>query len=326
MSTYNWNNTFSLQLALAGTAVGLPMTEDYSTEPSVEQSANISLTGMLVRDRTYADAGYRASLGTAPVWCNANGLITHSPSQPDFVGKTLWLVTATIDQTTSARQTRAGGESEATVAAVTPRDEFAMRALDSILRATPNVDLCDDAVMLSICRNAYRWANAMMLVAANNRDADAASASSSASVDVSNGTATEKLLKSIATSIDALKTQTQTNTAALTSATIKIDNPANDKFEVDGAGAGSINRTDLNDTAATLTDIVVFNSAIGNAPLRITKANLVTALIAALDADQKTALFNALKAKLDAAFDPLGAAAQALTAAKAYTDQQIQNL
>ena len=164
MSDYVWR-AFDANEALNGTFVGLQNLSDDS---------DLSNTGALEINDEYREAMYKASLGGTNVWCDLTGKITvcptDNPETPAYIGQTMKLVTASLDQTKNNKFTRAGGER--TISSANPRDQFAMEILNAIIQKQDNPAAFDDAAMLRTTQTAYRWANAMMEAAADNRYAD----------------------------------------------------------------------------------------------------------------------------------------------------------
>lgn len=155
-------------------------------------------------------------------------------------------VSANIDIDPSKVQTRASDGSEVSVNSLVPIDQFAIAIIGSILVNIKDADTLSDAKILNLCNIAYKYAKGMMAVSINMRKANVTGASSGIQkVDVSDLQSTsEKLLNNIVASVDNLTTQIKTNDTNAAERynngikvtqqdTIKIDNPTNDKFEVE---------------------------------------------------------------------------------------------
>lgn len=161
-------------------------------------------------------------------------------------------VSANIDIDPSKVQTRASDGSEVSVNSLVPIDQFAIAIIGSILVNIKDADTLSDAKILNLCNIAYKYAKGMMAISINMRKANVTGTSSGTQkVDVSDLQSTsEKLLNNIVASVDNLTTQIKTNDTnaaerynngikVTQQGTIKIDNPTNDKFEVE-VGEGNI--------------------------------------------------------------------------------------
>lgn len=191
--TYNWT-TFNLTSALAGTLVGFQQTDDY----------DLSCTGVL----QYNPRGYNeVTIKGHTLRVEADGTISYCvPSNEEFEAGTLKMVTATMGDTGSVggavtRSSGSSGTGHDNVAILTniePRDQFAVQVLNAMLIHAKHPEAFDDAKMLSYSRAAYRWAQAMMIAAADSREGQ--STEPSTAVDVNLGdlqSNTEKLLYNI---------------------------------------------------------------------------------------------------------------------------------
>lgn len=155
-------------------------------------------------------------------------------------------VSANIDIDPSKVQTRASDGSEVSVNSLVPIDQFAIAIIGSMLVNIKNADTLSDAKILNLCNIAYKYAKGMMAISINMRKANVTGTSSGTQkVDVSDLQSTsEKLLNNIVASVDNLTTQIKTNDTnaaerynngikVTQQGTVKIDNPTNDKFEVE---------------------------------------------------------------------------------------------
>ena len=155
-------------------------------------------------------------------------------------------VSADIDIDPSKVQTRASDGSEVSVNSLVPIDQFAIAIIGSMLVNIKGADTLNDAKILNLCNIAYKYAKGMIAISVNMRKANTTGTSSGTQkVDASDLQSTsEKLLNNIVASVDNLTTQIKTNDInaaerhnngikVTQQGTIKIDNPTNDKFEVE---------------------------------------------------------------------------------------------
>lgn len=365
---------FNLTKALQGTPVTLAAETSGTTDFDVKTQAGILTT-------TAVNGRYLITVNNVLYEVNAYGeSMNVSPSvQFHMVESTL-----PTSYGTSQTMTRGVSTDESDVAdlsSMEPRDQFAIHAMNAMIRNIEHPENANDATIMLYSKAAYRWAQGMMIASADARTAakkdegggggGEEETTRGVAVDITSASVSEKLLNNIVASLDKLaqqintsmtdsKTQSTTNTTALKNAigdvktaltasqtqsttdmatlknainevktalagTLKIDNPTNDKFDVEGGGGGgsSLNRGDVNDTAQAITDFLVYNTGSGNAPMRATIANVITKVIATMTTEQKTALYTALKSLMQADFDAKGSSDSALIAAKAYTDTEI---
>lgn len=347
---YKWY-TFDRNVAVEGTLVGFRQSDDN----------DLSQTGRLfvnVTDDKYYDS-YKVVILGYTLWIDDTGAVTKVfPSDGTFsLGDTLMMVVCEMETTYGTKQaiTRSvsdDSEDVATLTTMEPRDQFALAALQSILRGLDHPESYGDASILFVCQSAYRWAQGMMIAAADARAEKKKASESSGEgegggsseggegesttggttrsvVDTSSGTDTEKLLGNIAASVDDLTKQMKVNSENLLKATLKtataVDNAtdSSDKakeFKVEGGGGGGLDYDKLNDVSQNVSALPVFNN---KAAGRTTLANLITKSLASLSDDNKSTLYAALKAKMEADFDAKGAASTALADAKKYTDDEI---
>lgn len=338
---------FNLTKALQGTPVTLAAETSGTTDFDVKTQAGILTT-------TAENGRYLITVNNVLYEVNSYGeSMNVSPSvQFHMVESTL-----PTSYGTSQTMTRGVDTDESDVAdlsSMEPRDQFAIHAMNAMIRNIEHPENANDATIMLYSKAAYRWAQGMMIASADARTAakkdegggggGEEETTKGIAVDVTSASVSEKLLNNIVASLDKLtkqvsdsmtasKTQSTTNTTALKNAigdvktalagTLKIDNPQDDKFDVEGGGGGSLNRDDVNDTVQAITDFIVYNTASGKAPMRATMANVITKAIATMTTEQKTALYTALKSLMQADFDAKGSSDSALIAAKAYTDTEI---
>lgn len=191
-------------------------------------------------------------------------------------------VSADIEIDPSKVQTRASDGSEVSVNSLVPIDQFAIAIIGSMLVNIKGSDTLSDAKILNLCSIAYKYAKGMIAISVNMRKANATGTSGGTQkVDVVDLQSTsEKLLNNIVTSVDNLTKQIKTNDTntaerynngikVTQQGTVKIDNPTNDKFEVEGGGGdSSIDYDKLNDISTNISSIVGFNNkAVGRTSL-----------------------------------------------------------
>lgn len=324
---YDWIE-FKLNDALAGTLVGFKQSKTY----------DLSYTGELKGPGPI----YKLAIGGYNLKVDQTGVVKEVTPSTDlsskWVDKALQMVRTLMDTdsavgssvTRSSGSSGEGHSATAVLSTMEPRDHFAMNVLNAMLVHMESPEAKDDATMLKYSRAAYRWAQAMMIAAADSREGTSESTTPSTSVDVKSDdlqSNTEKILFNLNESIKDMKNQSTTNTTTLVNKlgeTLKIDNPKDEKFDVEGGGGGaSLNRDDINDADKAITDFLIYNTEAGKAPMRATLANTITKILSSLDATQKQTLYDSIKDKMQADFDAKGAADQALADAKKYTDEEI---
>lgn len=342
--------TFDRNVAVEGTLVGFKQSD----------ANDLTYTGRLfvnTSDDKYYDS-YKVVILGYTLWIDDNGAVTKifpDDGKMFSLGDTLQMVVCEMEVTYGTKQafTRSvsdGSEEYATLNAMEPRDQFAIVALQSILRGLDHPESYGDSSILFVCRSAYRWAQGMMIAAADARaekkkatepsgdgggsseggeGEGTAGGTTRSAVDTSSGTDTEKLLGNIVGAVDDLTKQMKTNSENLLKATLKtataVDNVTDSdnktkEFKIEGGGGGGLDFDKLNDVAQNVSSLPVFNV---KAAGRVTLANLITKSLASLSDDNKSTLYTALKAKMEADFDAKGAASTALADAKKYTDEEI---
>ena len=362
IATYTWSS-FNEEDAKIGLRVGFQQTED----------SDLSMTGILKSSKRFTT--YYVVIDGKTLYINNLGVVMRSvPEDASLVNKTVQIVTCEMKTSYGNQQGITRGVSEdsetvATLSSMEPRDQFAVYAMQAIMRSLDEPAEMDDANILFNCRAAYRWAQGMMIASADARaekkkstdegesgeggDSGEQSGTTRSAVDTSGGTDTEKLLGNLVSAVDDLTKQTKANNEAMLKATLKIDNATTTtgegesavttpkKLQVEGAGGDGtkITRDDVNDAGDAFTDVLGYNSAIGKAPVRFTIANLLKKLVSLdtplswlrkkgeTDIASASTFFTQYKEEMATAladkFDEKGAAAQALTDAKAYTDTEI---
>lgn len=260
-TTYTWSD-FNLESAKVGALVGFPsetLVGGVST-PNLSDSKDIGKkTGRLVVEKVIKYSPYSVTINGIQYWVDEEGKVLWC-NDAQSIGKYLRICTASMVSTAGSKQptTRAGGAEYQDVLAISSldvRDTFAIYALQGLLKHCDQPQSYDDANILSVCAAAYRWAQGMMqasadakaLVARQQESGEGSgegggeqggSGVTRSSVDVTDGTNSEKLLNNIVKAVDDLTTQVTAINTSL-QGTIKIDNPANDTFEVEGGGGSS---------------------------------------------------------------------------------------
>lgn len=244
MSDYSWS-TFNLEASLSGVLVGIQ-------KPGAAD--DISLTGKLERYSDDPSYPFRVSINGRLCYCTSTGL-TYCPTDDTLDDKQLKNVKVVLDQTTTNVIVRSdsGQTVNRTISSANPRDEFAMEVLNAIIQKQDNPQGFDDGSMLRTAQLAYRWANAMMEAAADNRynDGDAEDNGGSTG-DVANainekGTASKPL-------VTAVKNNTENN--VLVPLTVKGNNTAGEgtsqvsdaiNVAIVAGGGGGTSSVDLDD-------------------------------------------------------------------------------
>lgn len=374
-TTYQWK-TFDLEEARAGAVIGFPKTENGS--PDLTDSENIGeKTGKLQTEAVIRYTPYSTFINGKRLWPNERGEIVYC-DDPAMIGKQLYICTVNLVSTKGTHQatTRSVGEAYNEVSVLNSlevRDTFAVYALQGLLKHCEQPQYFDDANIMVVCSAAYRWAQGMMQTSADARALVAKneggsggeggegedSGTTRGAVDVTEGTNTEKLLSNLVAAVDdltavqkkMLKTTGEGESATTTlnipslkvEQPIKVDNAQEEgedkEFKVSGGGGGSsLNRDDVNDAGSTITDVVVYNTAVGKAPLRATIANFASKVLSTLGLNwlikkgetsiaDASSFFTQYKEEMATAladkFDAKGAASTAEANAKQYADDNF---
>lgn len=175
MSQYSWE-PFSLDAAVSGTMVGIQ---------NVLDDKDLLMTGRAEIIYDNPQYRYRVSLGGKTCYFDTGGLIVSCPDDNNLVNTQLMLIKVELTQTNTNVITRSsGGTTQSmTISSANPRDEFAMEVLNAIIQKQDNPQGFDDGSMLRTAQLAYRWANAMMEAAADNRYDDTQASQQGASKD-----------------------------------------------------------------------------------------------------------------------------------------------
>lgn len=217
---------------------------------------NTTNSGILYKDKTNKAGGnvlYYADInGTRYYWFINGDCASHTTSVESLDGYHLYVVDTNIsvsysDSTDPEATTRGSGEDEQTITVktLTARDTFAAYALQALINKHPDPIDSDISTSTYLAKRAYEYANAMVLVSASLRSADpeeTGTPSQSTSVDVNTGSLannTEKLLNNIVAALNGTKSEI----TSLRTGTLKVDNPANESFEIEGGGGGGTELT-----------------------------------------------------------------------------------
>lgn len=182
--------------------------------------------------------------------------------------------TVNLDLTTDSSITRgAGAESVVTsLNSLIPKDQFAICALEALISTMPNAISMDDSTILSLAIKSYKISQAMLYIGTLARAADAQVSPSSDPVSVDGNNLTdnlEKILYNINETLKSIKTQDANHHSSGVKIadivpTVKVDNPTNEEFDVNGAGGGGITYNTLPDLATSgstaITHVLGFGS------------------------------------------------------------------
>lgn len=180
MTNYTWIS-FDIDEALAGKVVGFEQSQGY----------DLSKTGVL----TKAGGGptpYCVTIDGIKLWVNRSGLVVDASAATSYINTPLKMVTATMGKDgevgSSVARTRGrsseGHSATAVLSTMEPRDHFAMNVLNAMLVHMTDAASMDDASMLRYSYAAYRWAQAMMIAAADSREGTSTDTSPSSEVEI----------------------------------------------------------------------------------------------------------------------------------------------
>ena len=167
---YTWKE-FNLDDAIAGTLVGIK---------NAQKPYDLSMTGKIYALTRFSGGGglFRVSFDGYIVESDLEGKVTScKPSNAAIEGSQLQMVTAEMGNNGSVGSTVTRGDGSEKYETVdindlNPRDHFAMNALTAMLVHTDHPETFDDATCLMYSRAAYRWAQAMMIAAADSREVE----------------------------------------------------------------------------------------------------------------------------------------------------------
>lgn len=139
-------------------------------------------------------------------------------------------VTATLPTFDNNKvQTRSGGET-ATINAIRPIDQFAIAIIQPILQRLPNPQEMSAADILKWSDVAYKWAQGMFSIASTYRTANDSEVST-------NSDSVKTAIDNVVKGINALTTEVKTKEMTKFPDVVKVDNPDNEKFQVENTGA-----------------------------------------------------------------------------------------
>lgn len=136
-------------------------------------------------------------------------------------------VTATLPTFDNNKvQTRSGGET-ATINAIRPIDQFAIAIIQPILQRLPNPQEMSAADILKWSDVAYKWAQGMFSIASTYRTANDSEVST-------NSDSVKTAIDNVVKGLNALTTEVKTKEVTQFPDVVKVDNPDDDKFQVEG--------------------------------------------------------------------------------------------
>lgn len=171
-TSYSWS-AFDGSTAREGMVVGFAVSG---------KTWSLSHTGMLEAYGLKDFCSWRVRIGGVKLLLDSRGKVVESMPATGWLGRTVQVVTAVMGSDTGigtqiTRSTGAGADAqhtaEVTLTDVEARDRFAIAALEVMMGRVDNADAVDDATILRLCRAAYRWAQGMMVAAADSRSGDA---------------------------------------------------------------------------------------------------------------------------------------------------------
>lgn len=162
-ASYDWNEAFVETADMSGKLVGFE-NEDYDYD--------LSQTGVLERN----GSRYEVVIQGYKLLVDETGTVYASvPAGSSYVGHPLKILNAEMQQNSAVggaitrSEAEAGHTQEVNLTSMEPRDQFAVQALNAMLIHADHPESFDDAKMLFYSRSAYRWAQAMMIAAADSR-------------------------------------------------------------------------------------------------------------------------------------------------------------
>lgn len=177
-------------------------------------------------------------------------------------------VTATLPTFDNNKVQTRSGEETATINAIRPIDQFAIAIIQPILERLQNPQEMSDADILKWSDVAYKWAQGMFSIASTFRTANDTEVST-------NSDSVKTSIDNVVAGLNVLTTEIKNKETSKFPDVVKVDNPDNDKFKVDGEGGLSYDS--LLDIGMDITSIPAFkDKAIG----RTTLINLFNKLIA----------------------------------------------
>ncbi len=133
---------------------------------------DLTMTGVLSEAPRFTK--YQTVISGTTFFINNLGVVMKTVPAGGFVGRTVRMVTYDMEMSEGTQQAMTRGvadeyESVADISALEPRDEFAMTALSAMMNNLKGCEAFDDARIFAVCQQAYKWAQGMMLAAANAR-------------------------------------------------------------------------------------------------------------------------------------------------------------
>jgi hypothetical protein len=214
---YSWSETFSLDAAMAGGIIGFHVSgSDWDLSQTGRMESKNPPYSVIIN-------------GITMQFDSAGKVFNTKPSTPAYHNTYLKNVSADManDGAVGTGVTRSSGSSgtghtdQAVLSSVEPRDAFAMNVLNAMMVNMKRPETFDDATKLMYSRAAYKWAQAMMIAAADGREGQVESGGSSTPVNVNSGdlqSNTEALLYNINQALQplsSLATNTQGGFATL---------------------------------------------------------------------------------------------------------------
>lgn len=157
-----------------------------------------------------------------------------------------------LDVSTNQAITRGAGSSAVTttLSTLTPKDQFAICALEALIGTMPNASSMDDATILMLAVKSYKISQAMLYVGTLARSGDATPSGGSTdpvNVDSNNlNNDIAKILYNLNENIKVIKEGIRISDGQK----VLVDNPTNsdhtvDKFQIEGGGGGGISYNDI---------------------------------------------------------------------------------
>lgn len=249
---------FDLSSALLGNLVGCDVTDKEGNTTRHTGTLKALVSGS---EQAQYGAAYILKDGDTELYFDRQGkCVSPEYNNSEVPEVKLKNVTATLPTFESNKvKTRASGDT-ATINAIRPIDQFAIAFITPILQRLQNPQEMAAADILKWCDVAYKWANGMFSIATTYRtanDSEVSTNSDSVKTAIDNAV---KALNSITTEIKSKETKVTFPDV------FKVDNPDNDKFDVEGAGGLSYDG--LNDVGENVSSFPVFNDkAIGRSSL-----------------------------------------------------------
>lgn len=211
--TYKWID-FNLIDALSGAVIGLRQSKSY----------DLSMTGKLAKVSNGASP-YMVMIQGVTFYIDEDGTVVSSTPSLEYIGRKMQIVTAEMGTNAAVgsnvtRSEGSSGSGRSDVASLTttePRDHFAMNVLNAMLIHSENPETFDDATCLMYSRSAYRWAQAMMIAAADSREGKSTTPTTDADVNAGDlQSNTEKVLYNLNQSVKELTKQLETSAQDIT--------------------------------------------------------------------------------------------------------------